>query len=222
MAVLNVHGEQNTRDGKIQKYYLVEDDHTFTDEMNVTNAENLFLFDDLGRFADYKEFRASLQLWGAGQTFSELSLEDRVRLAKNFAVVMSDVITVFPTLEERLIHGRVWHSRSVAARSFRKEAIETEINALLVASDRQDLIDTTGLTELLSKYVAMGREGVSSDGEGFNGLLDFLESTNGYVGIGFLDKSYTLAEGETRAALSARAARIIRKGRRLALSQGSL
>lgn len=58
--------------------------------------------------------------------------------------------------------------------------------------DAEDLFDTT--QQLIYEYIEMGRLGIDY-GDNNNGIMDYLMSTNGYMGQGLEENNYTLITG---------------------------
>ena len=101
IAVLDTHGVQNTKQGKLQYYYDVVDNYDFSGNSatNVTDIPNLRLLSDNLRL-NYCDYRDSLISYATGVTFSSLTITDKRILVKNLAVNKVNRDSVYSSEEQ--------------------------------------------------------------------------------------------------------------------------
>ena len=86
------------------------------------------------------------------------------------------------------------HKKFLDVCSTRWYYAKREILKYLSRLDAEDLFDTVEL--LITYYIQIGRIGKNYD-DNNDGIMDFIESTNGFIGQGLEEKGYTLPDGVT-------------------------
>lgn len=166
--------------------------------------EHTALHTDSGTRKDYQYVRQELISTVAASGWANLSSSERDIAIKYFAYdndtdkVNHLMSTKGMTLDEADLHlieqWRKHHVKFVSVCMYRKSYFEACTLKYLTVSDANDLFNTLEL--LLASYLNIGRIGINY---GFNdttdGLMDYVESSHGFVGQGLAENSYTLRRG---------------------------
>lgn len=84
------------------------------------------------------------------------------------------------------------HGKLLTATNRRWYYVKLVVPQFLSFADAEDLFDTA--QPLIYEYTQMGRLGIDY-GDNNNGIMDYLMSTNGFVGQGMEENNYTLING---------------------------
>lgn len=177
LAVSITEGIQDTHDGVLRNYHLVDPTYDFQagEQLEVTSPQLLKMFLDYGRL-DYKNFRASLAARVAQEGFANLSLVDKQLAARNFVVSKADRDSIF-SLEEQVEHGAVFHADSILCREERYRRAASEVYNRLTGAESSLIVGTIITKGLDTLYKQYGIEGTPSGD--VEGLYDFIAGTAG-------------------------------------------
>lgn len=198
IAVLSTIGEQTDQDNILKYYHAVPNNYNFLENMkiDVTNVKVLNLFSYNNRF-DYKVYRSSLATYANSFGFDNLNYDDKHEVAKQFAIGMSGILSIFPLTNDRILNGYGFHSNSIECRRSRWRMAVSECYNRLPKSQTNEIISDLGRftqADISVAYVDLGYEGTESgDNEG---LFDYVLATSGtsFQNSGLITKNWTPAE----------------------------
>ncbi len=138
---------------------------------------------------DYKFTRRVMKNIVATSGFNNLRPAER-RIASRWFVLPGYLRLRVHTLEEQMANGRIFHRKSIQARTTRLRQAKMEIWNRLTHAESQEIIGDFNAENLENQYIDFGVEGtIKGDHEG---ILDFVVGTSGtqYEHRGLADQIY--------------------------------
>jgi hypothetical protein len=200
-AVKNIDGIQNTKEGKLKYYYTVEDGYDFSGNTStdVTNISLFELFYDYNRL-DYKHIRDYAKFMVQQTPFSSMTFDTQSKMASYRAVddttiigfYMSQGMTLLQAKERVLTEYLEHNFRYVRACDIRWNAAKYVTISYLNFTDAIHFVRATrDLVEDMLKYGILGTD----DGDEDDGLMNYIESTGEWAGMGLAEQGYTTSVG---------------------------
>jgi len=139
---------------------------------------------------DYKVVRRVMSNIVATSGFINLTSIEK-RIASRWFVLPAHFRIQVHTIEEQITNGRVFHRRSIRARTTRLQQSKMEIWNRLTHDQLQEIIGDVHADNIESQYIDFGVEGtIKGD---YEGVFDFVVGTSGtqYENRGLVNYPYT-------------------------------
>jgi hypothetical protein len=200
-AVKNIDGVQNTTEGKLKYYFTVNDDYDFSGN-TATDVTDISLFELFYSYhrVDYKHIRDYAKEMVQTTPFSSMTFDNQTRMTKYRSVddttvigfYMSQGMTLTQAKERVLTEYMAHNFKYVKACDIRWNAAKFVTVGYLSFPDAIHFVRATrDLVEDMLKYGILG----TNDGDEDDGIMDYIESTGEWVGMGLAEQGYTTSYG---------------------------